>query len=58
MERNPNIPIPFKDNAAKIAKNAHSKEITLRESALELGLLTDEQFTQWVRAEDMIGPRD
>ena len=46
------------DNAAKIAKNAHSKEITLRESALELGLLTDEQFTKWVRAEDMIGPRD
>ena len=46
------------DNAAKIAKNAHSKGTTLRESALELNLLTDEQFTKWVKAEDMIGPRD
>ena len=45
------------DNAAKIAKNAHSKGTTLRESALELNLLTDEQFTKWVKAEDMIGPR-
>jgi fumarate hydratase, class II len=44
------------DNAAKIAKNAHKKGITLKESALELGLLTSEQFDQWVRPEDMIGP--
>jgi fumarate hydratase, class II len=43
------------DNAAKIAKNAHAKGITLRESALESGLLTGEQFDQWVRAEDMVG---
>ena len=43
------------DNAAKIAKNAHKKGITLRESALELGLLTSEQFDAWVRAEDMVG---
>ena len=46
------------DNAAKIAKNAHQNGTTLRESALELGLLTDEEFTQWVRAEEMIGPRE
>ena len=45
------------DNAAKIAKNAHEKGITLRESALELGLLTNEQFDAWVRPEDMTGPR-
>ena len=45
------------DNAAKIAKNAHEKGITLRQSALELGLLTNEQFDEWVRPEDMIGPR-
>ena len=45
------------DNAAKIAKNAHKKGLTLRESALELGLLTDEQFTQWVKPENMIGPK-
>ena len=46
------------DNAAKIAKDAHARGITLRESALELGLLTDEEFGLWVRAEDMIGPRE
>jgi len=46
------------DNAAKIAKNAHQNGTTLRESALELGLLTDEEFTKWVRAEEMIGPRE
>jgi fumarate hydratase class II len=43
------------DNAAKIAKNAHRKGITLRESALELGLVTAEQFDAWVRPEDMVG---
>lgn len=45
------------DNAAKIAKNAHEKGITLRESALELALLTNEQFDDWVRPEQMIGPK-
>jgi fumarate hydratase class II len=44
------------DNAAKLAKNAHKKGITLKESALELGLVTAEQFDQWVRPEDMLGP--
>ncbi len=44
------------DNAARIAKHAHAKGITLRESALELGLLTAEQFDQWVRPEEMVGP--
>jgi fumarate hydratase, class II len=43
------------DNAAKIAKNAHAKGITLRESAIESGLLTGEQFDRWVRPEDMVG---
>lgn len=41
------------DKAAKIAKNAHEKGLTLRQSALELKLLTNEQFDQWVRPEDM-----
>jgi fumarate hydratase, class II len=43
------------DNAAKIAKHAHKKGTTLRESALELGLLTADQFDAWVRPEDMTG---
>ena len=44
------------DNAAKIAKNAHQKKISLRESAIELGLLTGEQFDQWVKPEEMTHP--
>lgn len=43
------------ENAAKIAKKAHKENKSLREAALELGLLTNEQFDQWVRPEDMIG---
>ena len=45
------------DKSAKIAKNAHEKGITLRESALELGLLTNKQFDEWVRPEDMTSPK-
>ena len=44
------------DNAAKIAKKAHKEGTTLKASAIELGLLTNEQFDQWVRPENMIGP--
>jgi fumarate hydratase class II len=44
------------DNAAKIAKNAHKKGISLRESAIELGLLTGEQFDEYVRPEEMTHP--
>ena len=44
------------DKAAKIAKKAHEKGLTLRESALELKYLTNDEFDQWVRPEQMIGP--
>ena len=43
------------DNAAKIAKKAHNENLTLREAALELGLVTPEQFDEWVDPEKMIG---
>jgi len=43
------------DKAAKIAKLAHEKGTTLREAALELGLVTSEQFDEWVRPERMVG---
>lgn len=43
------------ENAAKIAKKAHKEGTTLREAALSLGLLTDEQFTEWVNPVHMIG---
>jgi len=44
------------DKAAQVAKNAHKKRISLRESALELGFLTGEEFDQWVKAEEMTHP--
>ncbi|GAB4260630.1 MAG: class II fumarate hydratase [Saprospiraceae bacterium] len=43
------------DNAAKIAKKAHAEGKTLKQAALELGLLTEEQFNEWVRPEKMVG---
>lgn len=46
------------DNAAKIAKKAHKEGISLKESGIALGLLTSEQFDEWVKPEDMIKPRD
>lgn len=46
------------ENAAKIAKNAHEKGLTLKESAIESGLLTEEQFDEWIKPEDMIQSRD
>ncbi|KAJ1928983.1 hypothetical protein IWQ60_001575 [Tieghemiomyces parasiticus] len=46
------------DNAAKCAKKAHKEGTTLKQAALSLGLLNEEQFAQWVRPENMIGPKD
>ena len=43
------------DNAAKIAKTAHKEGKTLKETAVALGLVTPEQFDQWVRPEKMTG---
>jgi fumarate hydratase class II len=43
------------ENAAKIAKTALKENQSLREAALSLGLLTNEQFDAWVRPENMIG---
>ena len=43
------------ENAAKIAKKAHKEGKTLREAAVELKLLTSEQFDEWVKPEDMVG---
>ncbi|WP_373400572.1 class II fumarate hydratase [Algoriphagus halophilus] len=43
------------ENAAAIAKKAHKEGTSLREAAIALGLLTNEQFDEWVKPEDMIG---
>jgi fumarate hydratase class II len=42
------------DNSAKIAKKAHKDGTSLKESALALGLLTEEQFNEWVDPKKMI----
>lgn len=44
------------DKAAATAKKAHKEGTTLKEAALSLGYLTEEQFDAWVRPENMIGP--
>jgi fumarate hydratase class II len=44
------------DNAAAIAKHAHRQGLTLKEAAVALGHLTEEQFEELVRPEDMTGP--
>ncbi len=46
------------ENAAKIAKKAHKENKTLREAAIELGLVTSQQFDEWVRPEKMVGSLD
>ncbi|MBV8939560.1 MAG: class II fumarate hydratase [Alphaproteobacteria bacterium] len=45
------------DNAAKIAKKAHKDGTSLKEAGIALGLLTAEQFAQWVKPETMLGPQ-
>jgi fumarate hydratase class II len=45
------------DNAARVAKKAHAENKTLKEAAVELGLLTAEKFDELVRPEKMIGPK-
>merc|ERR1712062_378005 len=45
------------DAAAKIAKTAHKNGTTLKDEAISLGYLTEEQFKEWVRPEDMLGPK-
>ena len=44
------------DNAAKVAKHAYKNDTTLREAAIELGLLTGEQFDEAIKPEEMVGP--
>jgi len=44
------------DKAAQVAKNAHKKKISLRDSAIELGFLTGEEFDRLVKPEEMTHP--
>jgi len=45
------------DKAAKIAKHAHENHMTLKESAVELGILTEDQYDKFVKLQDMIRPK-
>jgi len=45
------------ENAAKIAKTAHKNGSTLKETAIELGLLSAEEFDKYVVPQDMISPK-
>merc|ERR1719182_988239 len=45
------------DKAAKIAKTAHKNGTTLKIEAIALGYLTEDQFDEWVRPENMLGPK-
>jgi fumarate hydratase class II len=45
------------DNAAKIAKKAHAEGTTLKQAGFELELITEQQFAEWIKPEDMIKPK-
>ena len=44
------------DKAASIAKNAHKKGLTLKQSAMELKLVSSADFDKWVKPEHMLKP--
>jgi fumarate hydratase class II len=46
------------DMASKVAKNAHKKGLTLKQSAMELQALSEEDFDALVKPELMIGPEE
>lgn len=46
------------DKAAAVAKKAHGDGTTLRQAALDLGFVSEQEFDAWVRPESMLGPRE
>ena len=51
-------PVIGYDMASKVAKNAHKKKLTLKNSALELNALSEGDFDQYVRPELMLSPKE
>lgn len=45
------------EKSAAIAKNAHKNGLTLKQSAIDSGYLTEEQFDEWIKPEEMIHPK-
>lgn len=50
-------PLCSYDKAAQIAKTAHKEGTTLKEAAIKLGHLDEKQFADWVKPEQMLGPK-
>ena len=50
-------PIIGYDMASKVAKNAHKQGLTLKDSAMELKALSEEDFDRYVRPELMLSPK-
>ncbi|MEH7223431.1 class II fumarate hydratase [Bacillus sp. JJ1566] len=46
------------EKAAKMAKHAHAHNTSLKDAAMQLGILTDEQFEQYVKPEEMVHPKE
>jgi fumarate hydratase class II len=46
------------DKAAAIAKKGHKEGLTLKQAALKLGYVTEKEFDEWVRPENMLGPEE
>lgn len=51
-------PVIGYDMASKVAKNAHRHGLTLKESAMELKALSEEDFNKYVRPELMLAPKE
>lgn len=51
-------PVIGYDMASKVAKNAHKKKMTLKDSAMELKALSEEDFDRYVKPELMITPKE
>ena len=45
------------DKAAKLANHAHVNKLTLKQAAVQLGVLTEKQFDEWVKPQEMLGPK-
>src|SRR5258708_32001855 len=67
MERNPNNPLMLVTalnskigyyKAAEIAQTAHKQGKTLKQTAIDLGYVTSEQFDEWVKPEEMVGRKE
>ena len=49
------INLDYNSNGSEASEKAHKENKTLKETAIELGLLTSEQFDEWVKPESMVG---